>query len=204
MNIKYIFSTFIVTLLFVPLCSFIKTPLDNFRPGYYENASGRVEGFIDFQFNSYKKFDFKKELNGKKETITADQCTSFRIDGSSTFKVIENITIKVGFGSESPSKAFAEVVNEGRINLYKVYTQISTPDPRPNSFMEFTSIVENYPLEKNNNKQYTLAHPINKRKFEKAMIALVQDRSDIVELIKNDIYNFKNIEGLVYDYNSKD
>lgn len=182
------------------LCSFLM-PLqvvrDDYKPGYYVDSSGKVEGYIYFSYDTYEKFYFKKDLADKKITKRVNECTGFSVDGK-TFRVLENINMKIGAWNVSAEKAFAEVVVEGPLNLYKVYSMVGNGNMKAPSAIK----VGNYFLEKDNSKNYVYAHP-GKAKFRHAMMDFFQDRLDIAEKIDDRTYNLDNIIDIVKDYNSK-
>jgi hypothetical protein len=191
---------FSALLLVVFLCSsFQPRPIskDKFRPGYYLDATGKVEGFINFEYDSYEKFDFKKELADKETTKNVNECTGFSVDGK-TFCVIENVQMKIGVWKVSAEKAFAELLVQGSLSLYKVYSMVGSSS----TTMHGVDEVHNYFLEKGYNKNYILAPPA-KGKFRDQMMDFFQDRIDIAEKIDDGSYNLNNIVEIVKDYNSK-
>jgi hypothetical protein len=187
-----------VLLLSVIFCSSF-TPLevfrDDYKPGYYLDSSGKIEGYIKFTYDTYEKFDFKKALTDKKTTKRVNECIGFSVDGK-TFRVIENINMRIGIWKIFAEKAFAEVPVEGRLSLYKVYSMLGSTRPGP------PDQIANYFLEKNNSKKYIYAPP-GKGKFRDEMMDFFQDRIDIAEKIDDGTYNLGNIVDIVKDYNAK-
>jgi hypothetical protein len=191
---------FSLFLLIIFACSSFQPRLfvkEKFRPGYYLDSTGKVEGNINFEYDNYEKFEFKKELTDKKTTKSVNECTGFSVDGK-TFCVIENIQMKIGIWKVSAEKAFAEVLVEGPLNLYKVYSMVGSSDMRVHGANQ----VNNQFIEKGNNKKYILAPPA-KGKFRDEMMDFFQDRIDIAEKIDDGSYNLNNIVDLVKDYNSR-
>jgi len=187
-------------LLLLLVCSSFRHPnhvKDDFRPGYYVDSSGKVEGYINFTYDTYEKFDFKEEPTDKKITKHATDCDGFSVDGK-TFRVIGRINLKIGIWNVSAEKAFAEVVVEGPLNLYKVYAMVGNANMRAPGGAE----VGNYFLEKANSKRYLYAPP-GKARFRSEMMDFFQDRMDIAEKVDDRRYNFNNIAEMVKDYNSK-
>jgi hypothetical protein len=156
-----------------------------------------VEGYIYFSYDTYEKFSFKKNLDQKKSTIKADECAGFFVEGK-TFKVLRGINLKVGIWNLFAEKAFAEMVIEGRVRLYKVYSMVGNANMRNPGGID----VANYILEKNNSGSYVLAHP-KKGKFKNEMADFFKNQQDIAGKMENGAYTIKNMESLVKDYNSK-
>lgn len=182
------------------LCSFLRPvqlPKEDYQPGYYIDDSGKVEGYIYFTYDTYERFNFKKNLADKKSVKWVSECIGFSVDGK-TFKVIENIELKIGIWNISANKAFAEVVLEGPMNLYKVYSMVGNGNMRAPGAIDVT----NYVLNRDKSKSYVLAHP-KKKKFKAGMAELFKDRMDIVEKINDGTYSLDTITELVKEYNAK-
>lgn len=168
---------------------------DKYKQGYYFDGTQKVEGYIYFTFDNYERFFFKKEPEDKRVKKTVLDCQGFFVDGKK-FVVINGIDLKIGVWNIRAEQAFAEVIIEGPLNLYKVYSMVGNANMSAPGAID----VVNFFLEKNSSKSYVLAHP-NKAKFKKGLSELLKDREDIVEKIKNGEYNIINIEGMVKDYN---
>ena len=188
-----IFSTLLFTSFLSP------SPILNnkYQPGYYIDKGEKSEGYIYFNYVNFQKFNFKKELKGKKRTIRVENCDGFVV-GEHRFKVIKDIKLKVGIWSLSPPKAFAEVIKEGQINLYKVYSQVGSG----NMYSYGSTEVINFIMEKNNSGEYILVPPNSSTKFKKIVGKLCQDKKEIADKIANETYNLENILKLIDDYNN--
>ncbi|ALI98324.1 hypothetical protein [Rufibacter tibetensis] len=195
---KLLLTRFLSLLLIFSISSF-KNPnfiiTEKYQQGYYIGNTGKVEGYIYFSYDNYEKFSFKKELKDKRSLKRVGEITSFFVDGK-TFKVINNLNLRIGIWNISAQRAFAEVMVEGPVNLYKVYSRVG------NGNMSNPGAIEliNYIVEKDN-KKYAYANE-QTGKFKREAAELFKDREDIVEKIKNGKYALKNILDLVNDYNS--
>ena len=138
------------------LCSFISpdTLNEEYRPGYYFDSSGKVEGYISFSYDSYEKFNFKKNLEDKKMTKRVTECSGFSVDGKN-FCVIENVEMKIGIWKVTAERAFAEIAVQGRLTLYKVYSMVGRSTMVGGMRTYGADQVVNCFLGRDNSKQYT-------------------------------------------------
>lgn len=193
----FLLSTLLIILFLFSSFQRLSIDKEKFRPGYYLDGMGKVEGYINFEYDSYDRFEFKKELAEKKTTKYVNECSGFSVDGA-TFCVIENVQMKIGIWKVSAERAFAQVLAEGSLNLYKVYSMVGSSNMR----MPGGDRVFNCFIEKGKSKKYILV-PSGRAKFRNEMMDFFQDRIDIAEKIDDMSYSFDNIIEIVKDYNSK-
>lgn len=187
-----------LSILLFPYC--LSAQLFNFKKeykqGFYSDASGKVEGYIYFSETDYEDFLFKKAKDGKKIRKYVTSVDGFEFDGRK-FTVITNIEMKIGVWNIAADRAFAEIIVEGPLTLYKVYSQVGNGNPNAPGA---TSVV-NYFIEKRKTKSYQLVHP-NKKKFQ-AMVSLVfKKRPDLIEKVESGVYKNENIVEMVKAYNA--
>jgi len=184
------------TLLLVVICCSTQPgySFSKYKKGYYFKGTEKVEGYISFSFDTYEHFFFKKELDQSRQKISVFDCDSF-VYGDKKFLKIPSLTLKMGIWNKSAPLAFAELVIEGPVNLYKVYSRLG------NAGGAGSSKITNVFLEKNNSKSYVFVSA-NSSKFKENLSGLFTERRDISQKISSGYYSLKDIEHLVSDYNT--
>jgi hypothetical protein len=181
-------------------------PKEKYKKGFYVKDSIVVEGYIYYSYLDYKRFRFKKEVGGKKQVITAKDCGGFVVEGR-IFKRLDKVLLKFGIREVFVKSLFGELMEEGPLTLYKVYSQAGSTNGVTGTGMgsvgTFNHTVNQiivYILEKDQNKVYIQVRN-GKKAFKKALEPLIGDRENLLRGIDEGVYDSGNIAELVRDYN---
>lgn len=180
---------------------------EDYEEGYYIQHGKQVDGYIYYSFTEYNQFYFRATLKDKPRKMTCKDAQAFSFRNRNFF-VQYGVRLQSGSLSVHSGDAFAELIIEGVLSLYKIYSEIGNgsvifagQDP----FMvgpSNTRVFTDYLLVKKSNKTFVRGHH-NKGKFKKEVGAFLKDRPDIVTKIEEGKYNQGNIEDLVDDYNKQ-
>jgi hypothetical protein len=168
----------------------------NFRkshPGYYIDSSGKKsEGLIRYIRGNNPRIEFKADKDEKKKKIYPATCVEFGFDSTSRFIKAEGFAIRIGVWYPDVTSDFIEVLEEGKISLFKHYSIVGDGSTG-------TLDVENLVV-KVHGSSYVGLHP-NVRKREKELKEVYIDNSDIIDILIN-----KNVDAmrkLIKEYNLK-
>ena len=166
-----------------------------FKKGYYyDKENNKVPGLIKLHYGAtlvnkksdgYCDITFKETDDGKHTRFTTTDINSFVI-GSDSFAIVRDFYMDAytHFGQD-----FAEVVETGKINLYRYYTTIN--------FTNYTKTMTVWLVEKNGKINY-----IDKRRFKNEFAnRYLADNPEIITQIKTKDLKFRDMQEIVKLYN---
>ncbi|RYZ20262.1 MAG: hypothetical protein EOO16_17285 [Chitinophagaceae bacterium] len=176
-----------------------------YERGYYYDSAGRYDGYIAHANDEYNTFLFKIDPEANYIKVTTDRCDSFFFKGKK-YITLKNMEVRHHFAPPKQESVYALVLSEGAISLY---VALGVSDPARQAPVRFGGLrfYDNYSnigcllLERRSDGRRMV--PSNKQRvFLKEMAAFIDDRPDIVQKIRDDIYSIENVEVLVLDYNT--
>jgi hypothetical protein len=199
------------------VCTVFAGGKDKYEKGYYiDSTHNQVPGFIAFDGSSCYVFLFKKELGDKATMVTVAECSGFQT-GNRTFRAIDGNDFVIWVRKRPLKRAFAELVDDGEIQLYKLSLELATMDAVHKVTNKSASVAGGdvgkgvtgylgkkriyYFLKKQTTDEYTRIES-RKSHFRRQMEEyLANDTALIMKLDKNKDYSYNNIEAVIQEYN---
>lgn len=214
-----------ISILFYTLLFFALLPGNGYAAGgktkylhgyFLDSAQHKMEGLIAFDGTDCENFLFKKQLGEKAVSINAAKCSQFKM-GDHLYQTIDHIDFVVFIRKRPLTRAFAEVLDTGKVKLYRVTLSLSSRDKVhkiSSSAVElsgsdgsglsgYLSKVRNfYFVKRDTEEKYTRLESRNS-KFKHQLKTYLEDRPDVLAALKsNKDYTYNNIEEIIHTYNS--
>lgn len=189
--LKYLFWVFFFG---IGCKAFGQIEFRKFYKGYYINNTGeKIEGFIKYIRGNNGRIEFKKNEEDKKKKVQTIECSEFVLDSSIRFIKAGGFYAKMGISNEYIERDFLEVLEEGKVSLYKHYGTVGSY-AIGNTYAE----IENLVIKKED--FYVGLHP-NIKKRKKELKERYADSPDIIDIL---VYKDENeMRKLIKEYNIK-
>lgn len=170
-----------------------------YRQGYYmDYVNNRVDGFIYFNGKNYDHFYYRKTKRGRKERIDVSKAIAFGYDNRN-FEMLQDLHLQFSIWNTHARRAFAELLVNGRVKLYCVYTEVNQPRPIPRN-ASAVSIITNYLLKRDDDYTYLALSPKEKQ-FKQQMSEYLKDNPALSQkILMTDSSSF-NLPGIITSYN---
>jgi hypothetical protein len=198
MSIKSLKALIILFFLFASLIAAAQD-FKEFKKGfYYSTDSVKHEGFISYEYsiNGYKpNFKFKSKEKDKAQKIKPEMCIKFTYN-TTEFIVLKNFKSKLAW-TYTVAQDFVEVIDTGKVNLYKHGLTARTGNP---TMGDFYSELVNYELVFSGKKEVIFVMK-KANDFAAEMSSYFQDYELLSNKIKNKELGYDDIKKIVRSYN---
>ncbi|QNK63883.1 hypothetical protein H7F33_05145 [Pedobacter sp. PAMC26386] len=215
MKCKKTFLYLMLLLIYLPFSGWAGN-IEKYQQGYYlDSVQHKIEGLIAFDGSSCQYFFFKKKLGDKETKVNVAQCSRFDI-GEHVFERIDHIDFVTMVRKRPIDSAFAELLENGTVKLYKISLELSKMDGAHkmsstaaqlsgtdggglSGYLTKTRVY--YYMKRDNETKYTRVES-RKSKFKPQMEAYLKDKADVIAQLKNNKdYSYNNLELILKDYN---
>ncbi|HEY0271809.1 MAG TPA: hypothetical protein VGC22_01435 [Chitinophaga sp.] len=172
---------------------------EKYRQGYYLDAvNNRVDGFICFHENNYDHFYFRKAAGSPATRIDVAAANGFAFDNR-TFVVLEDVHWQAGLWRSHARRAFAELLVDGRVKLYRVFREVNQPRPLTGQGGAIPAVA-NYLLRRDGD--YTFLSLSEKRQtFRQQLSEYLKDNLELsAQVLQSDSSAF-DLTGVITAYN---
>ncbi|PUZ27173.1 hypothetical protein GA0116948_10427 [Chitinophaga costaii] len=172
---------------------------EKFRQGYYIDANNnRVEGFIYFNENNYDHFYFRLGTGGRAARIGVAVSNGFGFDNRN-FVVLEDVHWQTSLWRNYARRAFAELLVDGRVKLYRVLSEANQLHPITGKAGAI-QVVSNYLLRREGDYTY-LALSEKRQPFRQQLSEYLKDNPAISEQILKSDSSVFDLTGVITAYN---
>lgn len=188
-------SIWMMMLMVLCTASFAQADFEEFKEGYYiTNKDEKVQGWIRYVKGVRPKVEYKKSRDGKTRYVTAFGCKEFVMGPDIRFvRVPKSVIVKVAGLNRTVTYDFFRVIEEGKINLYKHYTETESKTKH-----DFTPInVEIALIRKGDSRLVPLSG--DDKKTQESLEALFPGEPKAVKTLMTG--NWEEILKFVRDYN---